>query len=74
MLHNFTEWKDGKIIHPYSPIYLSLVKVHVDDVIKLANVTVQYNTIYNARTHSTLLTMPLSDKVKGYAHNFQCNL
>jgi hypothetical protein len=48
--------------------------VHVDDAIKLANVTVQYNTIYNARTHSILLAVPLSDKVKGYAHNLQCHL
>ena len=35
--------------------------VHDDDAIKLANVTEQYNTTYNARTHSTLLTVPLSD-------------
>jgi len=48
--------------------------VHVDDAIKPANVTVQYNTIYNVRTHSTLLTVPLSDKVKGYTHNLQYNL
>jgi len=35
--------------------------VHVDDAIKLDNVTVQYHTIYNVRTYSTLLTVPLSD-------------
>jgi hypothetical protein len=36
--------------------------VHVDDAIKLDNVTVQYHTIYNVRTYSTLLTVPLSDR------------
>ena len=48
--------------------------VHFDNEIKLANVTVKYNTVYKARVHSTLLTVSLSDQVKGYAHNLQRNL
>jgi hypothetical protein len=48
---------------------------HVDDAVKeLVNGSMQYNTIYNGRAHSTFLPVKLSDNVKGYEHNLQFKL